>query len=395
MWKHTDGEFGIKGNMANKIDDNTEKYIVADYLRGMRPCELEQKYSHKACTIINVLRRNNVYVNKNVRWTSNEIEILKNYYSIESLDVIAKRLHPHSKKAIIQKASNLNIKSYVAWNDHDISILQQYYGKLSQNEIMELLDSKREWSAIKCKAQKLDLNAIKKWSDAEINIIKTYYSNIPMKEILTMLPDRTEKAIQTEASALGIKSLYYISEKYDKNQLTFIAKNHNELTDAEIANALNKTIAGISEQRRSLGIYKIKKDYSGYENIAKFFRGHLSGWRKDSMTLTDGKCYLTGDTDVDIHHIYNFNNIVCETFDVAKSCNIFNSTNIDDYSIDQLNELLDIFLQIHSRYPLGICLRKDIHKLFHMIYGKCGNTEEQFWNFICDFDKGKYRKMIA
>ena len=39
---------------------------------------------------------------------------------------------------------------------------------------------------------------------------------------------------------------------------------------------------------------------------------------------------------------------------------------------------------VHSKYPLGICVRKDIHIQFHQIYGSGYNTEQQWNQFIKD-----------
>ena len=57
--------------------------------------------------------------------------------------------------------------------------------------------------------------------------------------------------------------------------------------------------------------------------------------------------------------------------------------------------MLEIFDRIHSNYPLGVCVRKDIHDLFHNIYGSGGNTEEQWNKFYEDFNNGLYDGQIA
>ncbi|MGN1221727.1 MAG: hypothetical protein ACI4TT_00665, partial [Christensenellales bacterium] len=61
------------------------------------------------------------------------------------------------------------------------------------------------------------------------------------------------------------------------------------------------------------------------------------------------------------------------------------SNNIDDYSKNELDYILEIFLEKHNQYPLGVCIRKDIHDLFHKIYGSGGNTEIQWKNFINNY----------
>jgi len=53
--------------------------------------------------------------------------------------------------------------------------------------------------------------------------------------------------------------------------------------------------------------------------------------------------------------------------------------------------MLEIFQEVHSKYPLGVCVRKDIHVLFHRIYGSGGNTPEQWESFVKDYKQGKYK----
>lgn len=56
--------------------------------------------------------------------------------------------------------------------------------------------------------------------------------------------------------------------------------------------------------------------------------------------------------------------------------------------------ILNVFRTIQSSYPLGVCLTKEIHTLFHNIYGY-GNTTETDWNnFVLDFKNNKYDNLI-
>ena len=51
-------------------------------------------------------------------------------------------------------------------------------------------------------------------------------------------------------------------------------------------------------------------------------------------------------------------------------------------SADELDIILQQFYKVQSMYPLGICLKKNIHKEFHDIYGYGDNTPEQFEKFL-------------
>lgn len=56
--------------------------------------------------------------------------------------------------------------------------------------------------------------------------------------------------------------------------------------------------------------------------------------------------------------------------------------NFDSLVIDRV---LEIVGENSDKYPLGVCIRKDIHDLFHQLYGSGGNTEEQWESFIAKY----------
>jgi hypothetical protein len=48
---------------------------------------------------------------------------------------------------------------------------------------------------------------------------------------------------------------------------------------------------------------------------------------------------------------------------------------INRYTDDELKLIESKCLEIHYRYPLGVCLNKDLHRKFHYIYGYDFNLE--------------------
>ena len=52
--------------------------------------------------------------------------------------------------------------------------------------------------------------------------------------------------------------------------------------------------------------------------------------------------------------------------------------------------LFDRSQELQKQYPMGICLQKEVHTLFHNIYGYGNNTPEQWYEFVSDFKNGKY-----
>lgn len=55
------------------------------------------------------------------------------------------------------------------------------------------------------------------------------------------------------------------------------------------------------------------------------------------------------------------------------------------------------FEKIYRRNTLhfGVCVRKDIHELYHSLYGKGNNTPEQWNIFVKSLKDGKYNDKIT
>src|SRR5690606_28991677 len=120
----------------------------------------------------------------------------------------------------------------------------------------------------------------------------------------------------------------------------------------------------------------------GVSSIQSYFRDKLIDWKKESMKSCDYKCVVTNDVFDDIHHLYSFHSILENTLKILE-INIRDS--ISEYNSKELKIIEDKLIEEHSKYPLGVCLRKDIHQLFHNLYGNTNNTPEQFYEFKEDY----------
>lgn len=117
----------------------------------------------------------------------------------------------------------------------------------------------------------------------------------------------------------------------------------------------------------------------GKSTLIEMLRKELSDWKKDSMENCQYRCLITGSKNYEIHHLYGFDLILIETLN---QLNIDNKhIQINELTVDNYETIKSIFLKIHNKYPLGVCLEKEIHKEFHRIYGKGNNTPEQFYEF--------------
>ena len=50
-------------------------------------------------------------------------------------------------------------------------------------------------------------------------------------------------------------------------------------------------------------------------------------------------------------------------------------------------------MDLHFKYGLGIPLSRKLHKLFHKIYGVKNNTEEQFKEFVENYNNGDFENI--
>jgi len=112
-------------------------------------------------------------------------------------------------------------------------------------------------------------------------------------------------------------------------------------------------------------------------------------WKRLSMITCNYQCVLTGSKNFEVHHLYSFNKILEEAFKLIEKEIELVSDITSDYTKEQLDRMIVIFKEVHSKYPLGNCVRKDLHDLFHKIYGAGGNTPEQWNRFVEDYKNGK------
>jgi predicted transcriptional regulator len=329
------------------------------------------------------------------RLKEGDIERIASLYLNNKWNVIFQEYPFLTKNRVYRLMSNNKVhKESYFWSKEEENILVQNYNQLPLEEIKKLLKNRFSEKAISNKAKKLGLTKNQFWTQEEIEIVKNNYSRVPMENMLMLLPNRTRDSITIRANSLKIPSYFDLCNKYSQSEKDFIKENSKILTDKEIAQILGKPLSGVQEQRRLLGIYYFNKNYSNYINLCKFLRGHLQKWKEASMKECNYQCIFTGSKDYEVHHLYSFNLILAETLN--EYCNIYKlfSDNIDDYSKEQLDCMLKIFDKIHSSYPLGVCVRTDIHALFHKIYGTGGNTPNQWEKFKNDYYNHKYSEII-
>ena len=291
------------------------------------------------------------------KYTDEDVEFLKKYYPIGDWDSIFARFPNLTKDQIYHVC-------------HKRGISANYYGR------DKLLKSECYKNMVKNRS---------KWSDTEIEILKNNYSIMPIASIMKLLPNRTYDSIVLKAKKLSLVSYTRQQQLYSNDDIAFIKLNWQYMSDEEMAIALNRTRRAIKAVRGAIGLFRQDKEKNHYENLNKFLRGQIHQWKKQSAEECNFQCVLTGSKNFAVHHIISFN-IIFKNF--ISECEIKLKDNFEDYTVDELNNIANVFLEYHNRYPLGVCVEKNLHMKFHQMYGDINNEEQ--WNiFVEKFNKGE------
>lgn len=371
--------------MATKTSKELIQIMCEKYDSGMTIVDISKEIGVGQDTVRKYIRKSGRKRRPSIEKRIGEegIKLICDLYIQDAMNEI-RRLYPDlTKQQIYSIASRHQAKntSYF-WSQEEVEFLVNNFGILSYDEMATYFNNRHNAKAISTKAAKLGLTSSQHWTKEEEDIIIKYYPHIPLNEVLQMLPRRSADGLKIHALKMGIKGLQYLSEKYSDEQKQFILDNYTLMSDEDIAKALDKTPNGIKEQKRKLGIYQFNKEYQGYENICKMLRGQIWTWKRLSCEQCNYRCVLTGSKDFEIHHLYSFNKILQEAFEECDKLGLLKSQNVEDYTKEELDKIIQLFLNVHDKYPLGVCVDKKLHKLFHDIYGTGGNVPEQWNDFV-------------
>lgn len=133
-------------------------------------------------------------------------------------------------------------------------------------------------------------------------------------------------------------------------------------------------------------------NYKGGESeVIDFFRKNIKQWKKDVLHKYNYKCVLTNtQKDIVIHHLKSFSDIIKESCNELK---IPLQRKIKDYSKKDFEKLNNLIISKHNE-DIGITLQRKIHNKFHALYGKGGNTKEQFSDFVKIYYPKEYDRIV-
>jgi len=288
------------------------------------------------------------------------------------------------------------------YSKEDIEFLEKHYPLGEWNNIHKRFPQLTK-HAIQSKMHKLGVTGCKdgykrnhgknksKWSKEELEILANNYSKVPMSDMINLLSSRSKNSIIIKANELKIPSYNKRSALWKTHEIEYLINNWELCPDKSIANSLSRTFRSVKAKREELGLYRQDLNSNSYPTLAKYLRGKNQTWKKNSMQLSNYKCVFTGDKDFEIHHLYGVSNII---EDIHKKYNINKKESLSDYSDIELSFILQKFQEIQKSYPLGVCVKKSIHVLFHSMYGQYYNTPSQWCRFVRDYKEGKYNQFI-
>lgn len=269
------------------------------------------------------------------------------------------------------------------WTDEDIELLRLYYPVMGKEELLQLFQH-RTWSSILTKANKLEIRKRNSWTDEEDMLLSSIYANVPFNEVVMIMKGRTRDGIIHRAQKLGLNSFDH--PIWTDWQKQYVSEHWETMPDEIIGMNIGKTKNAVKRMRNLMGLHRQDKTQRTYDNLAKYIRGNIYEWKKNSMKSCNYQCVITGEKNYEIHHLYPVNKLINDIY----TANHFVWKPFEEYSENELQTILACFVSEQDKYPLGVCVRKDIHQLFHHLYGQYNTTEIQWKQFQRDYMNGLY-----
>jgi len=132
---------------------------------------------------------------------------------------------------------------------------------------------------------------MKKWSKEEIEKLKKVYPVSSRAEVEAQFPDRSWDSIRWMAKVLGLKLGHRRDNYWREEELRFLKKNYDKMTDKEIAQKLGRPTSAIQNKRRELGLMKRIEDVtkpSRLLNLSEIEKAYLAG-----LIDGDGSIFLS------------------------------------------------------------------------------------------------------
>lgn len=368
------------------------------------------------------------------KWTSEEMDKLVENYPYFDCNELDKLFNGERSKASIEnKASALGLKKFqkeckegyqiCKKCDRELPWTYQYFPKVRSEKNPRRIC--RECSDKYNGFLKDDVELRMYWSKEDEELFIDRYPHYTNEELRnTFYPNLIDKQLSEKAWKLGIEKS---EETYWRGRKQQAPKVSAKLKGRERSEEHSRKISETKKRQFAEGVYvshwvgrvvtdeekqrlrervkgkwsgennpRFKKPLFGSENgrwqggitvISTALRENIYEWKQKSMELCKYKCLLSGREFDNIHHLTPFNNIVKECIE---ELNLELLSSLGEYSENDRNCLIELLQEKHKIYGLGLCLHKDIHKLFHDEYSYIEFNVENFKEFIERYFKGEF-----
>lgn len=232
-------------------------------------------------------------------------------------------------------------------------------------------------------------NINKLWNKDEEEYLINNYHNQSWSILLTKLNRHTKTQIIDKASYMNLKRERLWSFD-DIEALKNIYEKYECVDDVVLFFNDKYTKKQIIKKANRLGLKNRKIKTKTMSNIDDYIRSNNSKWKEDSLKNNHYKCVFTNNTDIEIHHIYPFHKILNEVFeemgyDINKEYQLSDS---------EVSEICKNFFKKQNEYGFGVCVDKEIHKLFHSLYGFINFTSDNWFDFTIRLKNGEYNEIL-
>lgn len=269
---------------------------------------------------------------KGVKWTDEEVRVLKENYTIKSKDEILKMFPNRTWKAIKNKANSLELKIR---NDYEEILAEELYS-IIDDKTHKLCKCCRRYLPLEilyypkdikckdgyrgickeCKGESFTISNAIPWNKSDVDILILNYSKMTNKELIKKyFPNRKEKQLSEKASSLGLKKDYDTLCRTKIKDLNARMKisNARKIEGAFVGSKnpmFNSKRFGELNPNWKGGITNDKEVAMRSEEYKK--------WRNDVFKRDNYTCQCCGKMthNIEAHHLDNFVQYIDKRYDV-------------------------------------------------------------------------------
>lgn len=211
------------------------------------------------------------------KWTEEEIKFLKDNLGSMSNQEIANALG-RNIGSVAAKATKLNVprKNNRKWTEEDYQFLRDNAATMTNEEIAKALDRNIGSVAKIIPAMGLERKtAYAKWSEKDVAFLKNNAINMSNKQLAKAL-NRNIGSITAKLSELQLGERENIThKKWTEDEVNFLKNNASNMTNKELAKALNRSVGSVSLKVSTMNIPRKHNKKEWTEDELKFIRDNI------------------------------------------------------------------------------------------------------------------------